>query len=174
MSCVEDEEKTRDMLQCREGLFVTPPSPPRSVSQKQKTTRFRAKYALECVIWGLIDFKIFRGSMPPNPSRAYKRLALPAVMSINYLKTSPPPRLLIPGSATVVQYKVCFLFWWSGTIEPPIQGKSAKMLKWDGFHSVSLFILPLVLVTSLRHVAFIHATFLRSCWDHPMRTLLTV
>ena len=51
-----------------------------------------------------LDFNIFRGSMPPDPSGAYKRLALPALMSINSLKIWRSPCLSIPGSAFTIPY----------------------------------------------------------------------
>ena len=66
-------------------------APPCSGSQKQKKTIiFRPNYASECVLWGL-GFQNFSGKHALDPSRAYKRLALPAVVTITSWKKSAPP-----------------------------------------------------------------------------------
>ena len=49
----------------------------------------------------VLDFKIFRGIMPPDPSRAYKCQLVPTVVCIIPTKIDAP-RQSIPGSATGV------------------------------------------------------------------------
>ena len=62
--------------------------PPPSPVQNRKMSIFVPKYALECVIWS-ISFPNF----PADPSRAYKRLAIPALVCNNSCKNigAPPP-----------------------------------------------------------------------------------
>ena len=78
----------------------TPP-PPRKKTPKRPDF---GQNMLQNASFEALDIKIFQGSMSPYPSRAYKRLTLPAVVSIFWSSwkksATPPPRLSIPRSAT--------------------------------------------------------------------------
>ena len=79
---------------------VADPDPPRSRSQKTNKKRYLGRNISSRMHHMRLRFQHFLG----NPSRAYKRLAVPAVVCILYIlvKNRRAPRLSIPGSATAV------------------------------------------------------------------------
>ena len=69
----------------RQNLTSTVSDPPsRSGSQKQKNYQISVNiYMLQYASFEALDFKIVRGRMPLDPSRAYKRLDLSDVVKHN-------------------------------------------------------------------------------------------
>ena len=65
--------------------------PPSFRLPKTKTLLYFGQNQVQYTSFEALDFKIVRESMPLDPSRAYKTLAVPAVVSIKSWKKSAPP-----------------------------------------------------------------------------------